>query len=383
MAYVCFLSFAHDDEQHGGETVPIFYKELVDKLAVVHGKAALGDGVFKADVSIAPGEDWHQTALPRALDTSHVLVCLQSPNYFLSEYCGKELEVFLQRRQRFVALHGGGEPPDCIIPVLWQPTVRNRPRTLPTLQWTLPNGGPSQVEMRGLFEAIDADDRGWRPFVRRLAERISNLLITNVGTNSLPSLATRPLLEAIPSAFDPPSLPLRDLDLVQGRGPRAITFIYPSGLQDWPFSPPPEDAAVIRAAAIAKASEMAIQGIEFVPTQADFAQRVAYARELNSSIILMLTGHSLHDPNVKARFAEMPLEDVATIVVGDSDLGFLPPERQRKLRAYGVLHSGVLTADALDKAVTTSLATLRERLSQEARVTIARPTEHQTLPGLQ
>src|SRR5687768_11946173 len=148
MAHAFFLSYANADGRNGGEVVEWFFDTLSKRLKFVHGESEVGEGGYLAPLSLKEGQAWRE-ALPRALNESKVLVCLQSPSYFSSEYCGKELEVFLRRRRHFVELRGG-EPPDCVIQVVLQRGARPQPRTLPDFQWRNPDGTLFAAEVNGL-----------------------------------------------------------------------------------------------------------------------------------------------------------------------------------------------------------------------------------------
>jgi hypothetical protein len=62
------------------------------------------------------------------------MVCLYSPAYFQGGYCGKEMQVFLDRRRNYIRANAGKKPAN-IIPVLWHPVPRRIPMTLPGIQY--------------------------------------------------------------------------------------------------------------------------------------------------------------------------------------------------------------------------------------------------------
>jgi len=69
------------------------------------------------------GQEW-DPALADALQNSRTLVCLYSPAYFNSEYCGREWQVFDLRSDLYVAEKQAGEgliseAPSAIKPVVW------------------------------------------------------------------------------------------------------------------------------------------------------------------------------------------------------------------------------------------------------------------------
>lgn len=73
------------------------------------------------------GEEWEET-IKDALQTSKVMVCIYSPGYFNSEYCGKEWTIFHMRRHFYKEeRQNAGEQnvslPQVIKPILWIPGI--------------------------------------------------------------------------------------------------------------------------------------------------------------------------------------------------------------------------------------------------------------------
>jgi hypothetical protein len=383
MDYSFFLSYATADARNGKKAVEWFFETLNEELAIVHGAKKVGKGGFMAPCNIEPGENWSQDGLPKALNTTPVLVTLQSPSYFESEHCGREFEVFLQRRQQHVMLRRG-DPPNCIIQVLWQP-VYEAPATLPDFQWKQLDGTPFRAEAKGLYEAyISGQKDELTQFAHTLALRISNLLRQNVGANELAPLPGSPHIDGIPSAFAPPALPLRELEFLKLAGPTSATFVYPRTLNGTftPFGPPLEKAAVSRAAAIARSREMSVQGIFFGPNDDWLRDRIETAQALNSPVVMMLTSESLAFSNVRDTCARIRPNGIAAVLLdGSPDAadvmshGFVG-----SLRARNLFHANLGGADDLDKAIKISLGTLFNTLAQAGSLTISRTTAHTTLP---
>src|SRR5204863_5934745 len=97
-------------------------------------RSALGDSAtdeigFLDVSSIKTGASW-SGKIASALQTCRVLVCLYSPSYFKSEYCGKELQAFLSRVREYQREHNLYEPPQLIFPVLWL-SPEELPKPLP------------------------------------------------------------------------------------------------------------------------------------------------------------------------------------------------------------------------------------------------------------
>jgi hypothetical protein len=383
MAYAFFFSYATADTSNDGGAMEWFFQTLNEELKRVHGAKRVDEGGFRAPTSIEAAEHWSRDALPRALNHSRVLVALESPNYFDSDYCGRELEVFLRRRQRFVE-ERDDRAPACIIQVLWQ-SVYDTPATRPEFQWKRLDGSRFPAEADGLYKAyIGGRETELRLFVHSLAERISILLRRNVGSNELPPLPRDPDIHGVPSTFAPPVLPLPEIDFVQKSGPTAATFVYPNTLSNQlsPFGPPLDRAAVSRAAAIARSREMSVQGIEFKADDERLAARIAAAQSLNSPVVLMLTSASLAYPVVRKACETIRPEGIATVLVdgttNDGDRVHAP--FIGSLRAKNLFHADLAGPDDLDAAVKRSLGTLYNGLAHVGSLTIGRATAHMTLP---
>jgi hypothetical protein len=101
-----------------------FLELLDERVNQITGRRGFID---RADIQ--PGDEWPE-ALAEGLRTAETLVCLYSPSYFGSDYCGKEMQVFLERRANYMRSNAG-KPPANIIAVAWQPIPRRVPKTLP------------------------------------------------------------------------------------------------------------------------------------------------------------------------------------------------------------------------------------------------------------
>src|SRR5258706_10337779 len=108
--YWFFLSYARRDAKgDNGNENPWFQKfssDLAQQVGTAFGLPAAipnKDIEFYDRESIPAGSDWDKD-LAEALQSSKVLVCLYSPAYFNSVYCGKEFTVFNSRVREYEAL---------------------------------------------------------------------------------------------------------------------------------------------------------------------------------------------------------------------------------------------------------------------------------------
>jgi hypothetical protein len=116
MTYPYLLSYARKDAMIGEPPQPdphfdTFVRRLDQRVRQITGSSGFVD---RADIQ--PGQEWPDE-LAEALRTAHTMVCLYSPAYFQGGYCGKEMQVFLDRRQNYIRANAGKRPAN-IIPVL-------------------------------------------------------------------------------------------------------------------------------------------------------------------------------------------------------------------------------------------------------------------------
>ncbi|WP_433332318.1 TIR-like protein FxsC [Spirillospora sp. CA-294931] len=117
-----FLSYAHPTSsggQRGLAAVTEFFTELS---MLVADRAGLRAGEIPGfmDSSIEAGRQWNRE-LRRAVGTCKVFVALLSPNYFTSEWCGREWCAFARRR-----VTGAVGSDTAIVPVVWTPFMEDQ-----------------------------------------------------------------------------------------------------------------------------------------------------------------------------------------------------------------------------------------------------------------
>jgi len=371
MSYSFFFSYSSEDDRNSQGRVRWFFDRLYENLKVAHGRV---DEPFFAPRGIEAGENWRES-LQTALNSSGILICLQSPLYFDSKVCGQELEAFLQRRKRYK--RDGGDPPDCVIPILWHPLTRV-PKALPNdFQGKKPSGDLTPFQMDGLYQAILSDQTPGKErivlYALNLAGRISNLIRKNTEERVLPPLPVMPDLDVIPSAFDFPEWPLPDVDEVKGTGPASITLVYPTSVppDSLPFSPPPPNA-IISAAALAKSREWTFQGIGFnnLDDLVNKLAKVKWAQDKKSPVVLMLTESLIQDRELLNRFGQIEKKGVATIVLSTAGGSQLPVDLSDALNAT------LTTRDKFDDLLIKRIAKLRTAIMAEPSTNVPG-----TIPG--
>jgi TIR domain len=116
MAYVAFVSYSRLNVRYPEDASLV--RRLVRDLEAdltQHPQILGNDDVcFFDTTNIETGTDWNEE-LSDAVARSRLAVALFSPSYFTSVWCGREFQVFLDRRRAVV----GTPPPVAIIPVIW------------------------------------------------------------------------------------------------------------------------------------------------------------------------------------------------------------------------------------------------------------------------
>jgi FxsC-like protein len=120
-----FISYSRRDYEAYDEHLTKFLKDLATQIKVLRPTNRDEELAFFDQDKLARGAEWKAVLLD-ALQNVRTLVCLYSPNYFTSEYCGKEWQAMhLRRQQYFDAQHAAGQPltelPRLIKPVQWVP----------------------------------------------------------------------------------------------------------------------------------------------------------------------------------------------------------------------------------------------------------------------
>jgi hypothetical protein len=322
MPYPFLLSYAREDArvaEDDPESDPHFKAFLARLKLRVKQLTGVADSGFVDVNSIQPGQEWPDE-LAEALRTAQTMVCLYSPAYFASPHCGKEMQVFLDRRRNYVRANAGKKPAN-IIPVLWQPVPWRIPKTLPDIEYKNDELGSRD---KGVWNLGD-EAKGKPRKLLEVADQIAMRVRDAADLTPLAALAGRPRIGAIRSAFLPPPLPLPEFDSPDATaGPDAVTFVYASSTHwnAWPWAPPEEHAVLYLAAAVAKGKEMESTQLMFDLADANLAGRLAALRQKNNIVILFVDAASLDIEDLQARLRDYDRPEhssFATIVMISND----------------------------------------------------------------
>jgi hypothetical protein len=293
-----FFSYAHNDalDQH----LEDFFDEVNKRVRFYTGTKVDG---FRDKLDLRAGEEWSKE-LAAELAMTPALVCLYSPSYFQSKVCAQELQVFLERRRKYLDENPGKRPSN-IIPVLWQPC--DIPVALPGFEYEKPRA--RELEKDGVWEVRARKKlQEFQAIAKSVAVRVKD-----AQKAPLPDFAPVPVLGGVQSAFDPPPLPPAEFDTTNAGGPQCATFIYPATLQwkQWPFVPK-HDPLLHISAAVAKGRDLIPYQFTFDPAVGLFP-RLNTAREKNHLLVLLLCGSQLNDPALVTRLRDFDREGLDTV----------------------------------------------------------------------
>ena len=123
-----------------------FITEIESLVARKLGLGKVESLIFVDERGIECGDEW-RAVLSEAVRTSRALVCFVSPNYLQSDWCGKELQVFLDR-QSGMQTKDATKKTTWIFPILWEQLYTSEvlPERLAALQLRTPDGTSKRLK---------------------------------------------------------------------------------------------------------------------------------------------------------------------------------------------------------------------------------------------
>ncbi|MCK5148184.1 TIR domain-containing protein [bacterium] len=164
---IFFFSYSHVDKS---PYLDSFYVEL-EKAVKQRLDEAVDQIGFCDKRSLAPGDRW-RGELGSALSKTRIFLALYSPQFFSSDYCGKEW-TFFQSRIKCQFGSNMNKLPPLIIPILWLPftnTFKVHP-SAEGIQYEL-DGCPDKYFNEGMQSLVMKDDNTRVDVVRILADRV-------------------------------------------------------------------------------------------------------------------------------------------------------------------------------------------------------------------
>jgi FxsC-like protein len=186
------LNFFISHTQGGVADMTKFYEDLSGHLRVLAGVESGEVGFFDA-TSLEGGDEW-PPELYEKLATCGTFIALYSDRYFLSEYCGREVRVFLDRLAAYEKANGR-HARGALIPIKWAINLDGRHPALQDFQdEDLRCGDTDEL---ATMTTVRAHQESYDAFVRNLARKI----YTTVHNYPIPPAETGVDFRNIRSAF--------------------------------------------------------------------------------------------------------------------------------------------------------------------------------------
>ena len=200
-----YLSYARSDADVYLER---FHSDLAHRVTELTGQTLSTAVSFFDRNLIDRGRNWYER-IAQPLTRARTLVAIVSPNFVVSEFCGKEWQLFVERAQR------DGRAAS-ILPVMWAPPrfIENVPSVISRIMWWNENF-PERYREEGLRRLISLGGRRsqYREFIDSFAERLMEL----AADAPAPTVGTIPPFETVANAFagEERLVPSRSEDIVR------------------------------------------------------------------------------------------------------------------------------------------------------------------------
>jgi FxsC-like protein len=231
MPYDFFFSYTRADND------AYLRKFFADLNEAVRRKAGYPQGTltgFFDQKRLEAGTEWNP-ALVTALQESSTLVCVYSPAYFKSEFCGREWGLFeerwkLYKAQRLEAVPGAAQSPSVIKPVLWIPLRETLPAGIGNKQFTSgnPQSALNTVGLLNIRMRYSKYKNEYLDFVDLLSDEILTAQQSYKGV--LPRVIPEPDFQTARNAFKVSPVPGQAAaPKPQDQGPNGVQFVFVAG----------------------------------------------------------------------------------------------------------------------------------------------------------
>jgi hypothetical protein len=313
MPFVSFISYARVNKS---SQVEKFVKRLSEQIRDKTGCAPAEIAFFDTS-SIATGQDWARV-LGDALLTSKVIICLCTPHYLNSQFCGKELQIFLLRRQAWLQKpENASRKAGIVFPVIWELPVGGLPKSLGAFQFA-DSGFPRKYVDNGLnaLALIGREKDNFMTVVIKLAQRIREA----IKETDLPTWPALPAFDDIPSIFH--------ADASELSHQYGVVFLHGKG-RDW--SPFGSAAADLLDVVTAQTNRLCRE----IPVDAGLVASLAAANNRRESVVILTDIDTLDDPAQAKLLAELDaasLPNCAIVLLsGSQNLDASAIERARAM----------------------------------------------------
>lgn len=393
MSFLFFTSYARANRGSAGDEqyLQTFVSDLENEIRQLAPPPTDEIAFFDSE-SIEGGDTWPE-ALAHALRTSRTCVCLYSPSYFNSKWCGKEFKVFCDRRDAWMAKPANkGKRPQVLFPVIW---IRPReiPESIQNVQY-MNDDYPKAYREGGLRQLMRLtryrDD--YNEFLAVLAQKIVDASLAS----PLDDYAGLPELSDIPNAFEPAgAVPAGQARVTGGVSKACFAFIAAQrneiaqvrqssdsyGQSDgWDWRPfYPVAAESVGALTQQIAGQLGVRFQE-LPCDHDLPKRLAEAKKNRVPVILVTDAWSVlltQYGKIMSEYDDLNLLNCAVLVPwndSDQETAQQKGKLRNRLKAVcpqklltpppGHLWEGIQSMDELRTKTAATLDELRMRLLQ-------------------
>ncbi|MCI0388873.1 MAG: FxsC protein [Acidobacteria bacterium] len=236
-----FFSYSRRDYENADIYLTTFLKDLSKEIRIRRVSSKGEEVAYFDQHKLTRGDDWKQELLD-ALQTARTLVCLYSPNYFASEYCGKEWQVMHMRREQYLeeqrlAKKQKAKLPRIIKPIPW---ILPYPQDFKTMSDPVGDAHyhfgslTSGINTRGLLHVIRRRsvpefELEYLDFIEGLASEIVN----DAEDYPVGKLTEELKISGVSNAFvrkapaaAAPAAPVKTEPVELARGPNYVHFVY-------------------------------------------------------------------------------------------------------------------------------------------------------------
>ena len=372
MPHVFFFSYAHANIDKELES---FFEDLCEEVKVyTPGYTAKDPRLhFRDRTGIPMMEEWRPQIMD-ALQASSVLVCLTSPGYFASRFCGQEFYVFDQRRRAAYP----NAPPPVILPIVWARTRGAPLGILDLVQWQ-EGGMDPDYEAKGLRNLKKVKPAEYARCVTIFADAIANAWQT---WPSIPPLGNVQPFANIPNSFSRGNW--QEAATPQGwiSGPGVANFVFAAGLDrefpqprgrygataaDWRPYLPPEAATISEL--ILKVTHRQNLLFREIPIDQYLAEELQAALARKNLTLIVADPQSLQMPQYHSVtvFDQNTSEGTAVLMPWDDQFGLWHAQVNNVQGAFQVrsqaksppFHAPIRTSIEFDQTLDTTLNQLR------------------------
>jgi hypothetical protein len=199
MPHRVFISYASRNREHESdrELFDRFVSDLINEISQIDATLPSDEIAFFAGRDIETGYDWPEH-LAHALKTSRLLVAFYSSHFTNSRWCGREVQVFLDRHAQWKQ-HAAeaAERTRVLLPVMWIPC--ELPLAMHHIQF-VDDEFPPDYKACGLRTIMRRQlDDVYAEVTTVFAKRICQAL----RGPAMPMATTLEPMESLPSAFHP------------------------------------------------------------------------------------------------------------------------------------------------------------------------------------